>query len=571
MSLNKQKQLITVIIFSLAVVVIAALLWMRYSQVQPVAPQPSTNDTPVITYDDSVVNTSERPTLTDEQKEQADKPDDKQPTTAISRTSSKQQQQSTTTNSPKHDAIRASVKEERTYYPLRIANDPGYVSSWALQKMNAPAAWDIAVGTGQTVVAVIDTGFGLTHEDLKDNWHENANEKGLTNSSGRCWTGITADKATNNCDDDNNGYVDDWRGWNFSIGDNNPMTGRTNPSGVGVAHGTEVAGLVGAGGNNATGVTTLNWNTKVMPLQALSDDGPGYTSDVAAAVYYAVDNGADVINMSLGGSIYDGALEAATDYAYDNNVVVVSAAGNCGTGTEGGCEGLPAGFMGWPALNNNVIAVGATNSSDQRASFSSYGPGLDVVAPGSGTISSPTWTAANGTSLYSATLYGTSYSSPYVASLASLIKVIRPNSSVHDVTALLSGSATKLSAMNGSYYTNQLGHGVVNAASALNIATSLNNTSATPQLLQAGGRLSEHRYTGSDSLGSGCIATAASYCSVWLRNEYTDLDRYLPYKLADLQGSAGWTWSGGTLPGGEWQIRAIQGDAWSSIYEIANK
>lgn len=349
------------------------------------------------------------------------------------------------------------------------------------------------------------------------------------------------------------------------------MTGRTNPNGAATAHGTEVSGLVGAAGNNATGITAINWNTKIMPLQALSDDGPGYTSDVAAAIYYAVDNGADVVNLSLGGPIFDPALKAATDYAYVNNVVVVAASGNCGTGNESGCQGYPAGSISYPALNDHVIAVGATTSSDQRASFSSYGPALDVVAPGSGTIVSPTWTSTNDATLYSGALYGTSFASPQVASLASLIKSIRPNSSVDDVTALLLASSTKLPVMNSAPYTNELGHGIINAASALTIAQSLNNTSTTPSLLQAGGPVSEHRYASGDSLGSGCTTITGSYCTVWMRNTRTGYDRYLPYQLANQQGAAGWTWSGSILPSGEWLVRAAQGDNRSNVYSLSNK
>ena len=566
----KQKRLLIAVIFSLTILAISATIWVRYAQVKPLSSQPEANESPVVLLDDTSVNTSTRPTMTDEQKKQADAPGIKQPTVELTPTA-KTPNLSPTTNSPKHDAIRASIHKEQTYYPLRTANDPSYASNWALQKMNAPAAWDFAVGSGETVVAVVDTGFGLLHEDLKDRWHTNNNEIGMTTLGGRCWTGTPQDKTNNDCDDDNNGYLDDWRGWNFSIGDNNPMAGRTNPTGAGIAHGTEVAGLVGAAGNNATGITTRKWQTEVMPLQVLSDDGPGYTSDVAAAIYYAVDNGADVINLSLGGSVYDTALEAATNYAVANNVVVVAAAGNCGTGNEDGCQTMPAGFMGWPAMNKNVIAVGASNSNDQRASFSSYGPLLDVMAPGSGTIVSPTWTAANGTSLYSGALYGTSYASPQVASLAALIKVIRPGSSINDITALLAGTATKVSGMNGNYYTNEFGHGVVNAGSALTVASSLNTTTATPTLLQTGGPVTEHRFASTDTLGSGCTSTGTTYCAVWLNNTYTGATRYLPYQLANQQGTTGWTWRAATLTTGEWQVRAVQGDRQSSAYSLSTK
>lgn len=566
----KQKNLLVIASFSLAIVIAVFIGWLRYSQIEPVSLKNDPNKTPVVTYEPET-NNSSRPTMTDEAKKQADAPGEKQPTIAIPRTDSPRESTSKAANAPKQEEIRQTVTEEHTYYPLLSANDPGYAANWAVQKVNAPAAWNIATGNGQTVVAVIDTGFALNHEDLRNNWATNSGEIGLTQSGQRCWTGIAQNKNTNNCDDDNNGYIDDWRGWNFSGVDNNPMTGRTNPSGAAVAHGTEVSGLVGAAGNNATGVTTINWNTKIMPLQALSDDGPGYTSDVAAAIYYAVDNGADVINLSLGGPIFDPALKAATDYAYARKVVVVAASGNCGTGNEAGCQGYPAGSISYPALNDHVIAVGATTVNDQRASFSSYGPALDVVAPGSGTIVAPTWTATNDATLYSGALYGTSYASPQVASLASLIKSIRPDSTTDDVTALLLASTTKLPAMNGAPYTNELGHGIINAASALTIAQSLNNSSATPKLLQAGGPVSEHRYASGDTLGSGCTTISGTYCTVWMRNAQTGQDRYLPYQAANQQGAVGWTWNGAILQSGEWQVRATQGDNRSSSYSLSNK
>jgi hypothetical protein len=126
--------------------------------------------------------------------------------------------------------------------------------------------------------------------------------------------------------------------------------------------------------------------------------------------------------------------------------------------------------------------------------------------------------------------------------------------------------------MNNAAYTNELGHGIINASAALTVAQSLNSTSATPKLLQAGGPISEHRYSAGDTLGSGCSAANGSYCTVWLRNSYTGYDRYLPYQLTNQQGLSGWTWSGAILQNsGEWQVRAVQGDNRSSIYLLSNK
>jgi len=513
-------------------------------------------------FDDTAEATSTEP-ATNEQPSFAAKPKPEQPA---------QKDAAAPDRAPKQAEIEETIEKEYVYYPLRTANDPGYASSWALQAVNAPEAWDITTGSSNTVVAVIDSGFSLNHDDLQNSWYSNSAETGTTQIGDTCWTGLPQDKQTNNCDDDQNGYVDDWRGWNFVFSDNDPAAGRDNPNGDGVSHGTEVAGLVGAAGNNSTGIATLSWSTKVMPLQALSDDGPGFTSDVAAAVYYAVDNGADVINMSLGSNQSDPAMLAATDYAYQNNVVVVAASGNCGTGSELGCEGYPAGYIGYPARNPNVISVGATGDTDARASFSSYGVALDVVAPGSGTINSPTWTVDNQISLYSSALYGTSYASPFVASLAALIKAIRPDSSVQDITALILATSQKPSAMSGTPFTTQYGHGVIDAFKAVTVATSLNAYEEEPVLRQAGGPVSEHRYAPSNSLGSGCqSATAETYCTIWMKDTSTSYDRYLPYTPTNQESDAGWTWSAGILNDGLWSLRAAQGDALSPEYLLSRK
>lgn len=464
---------------------------------------------------------------------------------------------------PRQASILNEITHEYTYYALRTPNDPGASGQWSLNAMQLPTAWDIATGNG-VVVAVIDSGFALNHEDLIGQWQSNVGEVGMTQPSDRCWTGVSLDKSTNSCDDDNNGYADDYRGWDFIHGNNTPQPGEVDPNGDGAEHGTMTAGLVGMTGNNNKGSATASWSTKIMPLQALDDDGSGYTSDVVAAVYYAVDNGAKVINMSLGGSANDPALQAAINYAYQRNVVVVAAAGNCGTGQENGCDPTKPGAMGYPALNNHVIAVGATNSSNTRASFSSYGDGIDLVAPGSGNITTTGWTASNQTTTYFSTIYGTSFSSPYVASVAALIKAVRSNSTVDDITAILDATATKLPNMNGQYFTREYGHGLVNAAKALQVANSLNISSAVPTLLQAGSSRSEHNVSTTDTMASGCESYASTYCTVRL-TDVNGFDRYLPYQQSDASGKTGWTWYVSSLSVGSWSARAIQGDYYTSV------
>ena len=555
----------------LAVVVTAGLVvYFQTLAPEQIIPTLNSKKTPVITYHGA--NNSDRPTMTQADKQQADSAGPKAPTAQVGAPATPVPQPAPTTNSPKQAAIRASTKHEYTYYPAAATpNDPGYASEWSLQHVNAPAAWTTSTGNSTTVVAVIDTGFALTHEDLASAWYTNPGETGMTKTGDRCWTGTPQDKSTNNCDDDNDGYVDDWRGWNFYLGTNNPQAGQTNPNGAAVAHGTETAGLAGSVGNNGAGVATIDWNTKIMPLQVLSDDGPGYTSDVVAAIYYAVDHGASVISMSLGGSSFDTTLQDAITYAYTHSVPVVAAAGNCGTGLEAGCSGAPAGAMSYPALFDHVISVGATDINDQRASFSSYGARLDVMAPGSGSLISPTWTPTNGTSLYSGALYGTSFSAPQVASLVALMKSIRPSSSVDDIRSLLMATATKPGSMNSSFYNEQYGHGIINAGKALQVASSLNTGTTTPSLLQAGGASSEHGYTINDTLGSGCTTQTGTYCTVRVRNNATGTERYLPYTQAS-SSSIGWSWPATLLTAsGSWDITAEQGDRFSNPYTIMHK
>lgn len=443
---------------------------------------------------------------------------------------------------------------QKHYYLLALPND--YGPGWYLPAVNAPTAWDITTGSDSVVVADIDTGFALSHEDLADHWYYNPGENG-------------GGKENNGIDDDNNGYVDDFRGWDFvpytyanDPGDNNPQAGVDNPGGQGTTHGTETAGLIGAVGNNGIGTTAIAQNVSVMPLQVIDDNGDGYSDDVAEAIAYAVDNGADVINMSLGTSGNDPVVEAAVDDAIAHNVVVVAAAGNCGiAGSDGPCSGQPTGYITFPANYNKVIAVGATTSSGARASFSSYGERLDVVAPGSGAITSTSWSSGNPTDTYTTTLYGTSFASPIVASTVALTKAIRPSTSVDDVRALIMASANKLSTMGGSVYTTSLGHGLLDVGKTVAVANDLNNSGEeVTTLLQAGGPSSEGRYGASDTLGSGCEGSEGIWCTVWLRNDANNYERFLPYTKIGASGKVGWSFTSAALNHGLWEARSLDGE-----------
>lgn len=386
---------------------------------------------------------------------------------------------STDTEKPKdtHSStiLQSGQYEQYRYTALLTPNDSQYSGSWYHQKLQTGRAWDVTTGSSNTVIAVIDTGFALSHQDLTNKWYTNAGEQGQTAVGGYCWTGSAVDKATNNCDDDQNGYVDDWRGWDFDSDDNNPQTGVTDPNGAGVQHGSVVSGIIAASSNNSVGNAGIDWQAKIMPLQVLGDDGMGYTFDIVAAIEYAADNGANVINMSLGGPDYDSAMLAAVNYATTRGVLVVAASGNCGNSSVDECASYTntPGRMSYPARYDNVLSVGATNSSDARASFSSYGPELDVVAPGSSVGPLVGWSSSLQTNGYISSGSGTSFASPMVAGLAGLVRARLGNPTVMQLRTAILDSVDKVSGMSGQNWTDTYGFGRINAHKATLLAKAI--------------------------------------------------------------------------------------------------
>jgi subtilisin family serine protease len=244
-----------------------------------------------------------------------------------------------------------------------------FADLWGLQKIGAASAWDSSRGAG-VVVAVLDTGIYFDHPDLAANLWLNAGELGLD--------GGGFDKRTNGVDDDANGYADDWRGWDF-IG---PGWGSDNDPGDEHGHGTHVAGTIAAVADNGVGIAGVAPSAQVMAVRVLDAYGSGSLDGVAAGVVYAADRGAKVLNLSLGTGVSaetPQTLRDAIAYAQDvKGALVVAAAGNAATdvGTEA--------FGLFPAAFRDVVAVAATDSADQPASFSNHGLALDVAAPGGG-------------------------------------------------------------------------------------------------------------------------------------------------------------------------------------------
>lgn len=286
-----------------------------------------------------------------------------------------------------------------------MPNDPQFSSQWGLNNtgqnggtpgvdIQAPAAWDLTTGSGNTIVAVIDSGVDYNHPDLAAN----------------IWTN-PGEIAGNGVDDDHNGFVDDIHGYDFANRDGDPMDD--------FEHGTHVAGIIGAVGDNGVGIAGVNWHVKIMALKVLDSSGSGTTSDVIKALNYAVANGAAISNNSYGGDPYSQALYDAINNARAAGHIYVAAAGNgnfLGIGQDNDENPF------YPASYNlpNVVAVAATDSSDNLAFFSNYGAtSVDLAAPGVGILS----TTPNNT--YS-TFDGTSMATPFVTGALALVRDLHP-------------------------------------------------------------------------------------------------------------------------------------------------
>lgn len=343
-----------------------------------------------------------------------------------------------------------------------IPNDPYYSSTgswgqayddlWGIKKINCGPAWDVSLGDG-VVVAVIDTGLDYNHEDISANVWVNTAED--INGNGRFdnWPsteqqgGVFGD--LDGADNDSNGKVDDVIGWDFctyggNVPDNNPMDD--------MGHGTHVAGTIAAAGNNGIGVIGVAPHAKIMPVKGLSSQGYGYNDDLAACLTYAADNGADIISNSWGFLGVSGTISSAVQYADSFGCVVVASAGN------NSLDIGPTMFPTLPATLPGVIGVAATDTSDQRASFSNYGAFVDVAAPGVDILS---LRAAN-TDLYlgasgytpgqnfvpaydpNAKYYranGTSMACPHVSGIAALVLAAHPSWSKTQVERAIENSA----------------------------------------------------------------------------------------------------------------------------------
>lgn len=306
-----------------------------------------------------------------------------------------------------------------------LPSDPNFRKQWGLHNdgsfnidgqiavpgadIDMVDAWPIEQGDSSVIVAFVDSGCKLDHPEFAGRiWH---NKKEL---------------AGNHIDDDKNGFADDVVGWNFQYGNNNP----TDDFG----HGTNVASIVGENGNNGVLFSGIDWRCKLMILKALDSNNAGSYSIWASAIYYAVDNGARVINLSLEGHGSSSALEAAITYAYNHNVLPVACMGNFNSA-------VPS----YPAACTHAFGVGSVNSNDTRthpffwdpSSGSDWGSDIKVVAPGNYIY------GLNHQSNTADNIYwgGTSQATPHVVGLAALLLAQMPGRTVDSLEAIIERTA----------------------------------------------------------------------------------------------------------------------------------
>ena len=287
----------------------------------------------------------------------------------------------------------------QTFASEIVPNDLRYEEQWNLPLIEMPRAWAIEKGSSDAIIAIVDGGIDYTHQDLAAKIWRNSGEI-----------------PGNDIDDDQNGYIDDIRGWDFTdapnvaaegdsvVGDNDPI----DESG----HGTHVAGIAAADVDNKLGVAGVAWNCPLMPLRAGASNGVGTNlqdDDSSAAIVYAVDNGARIINMSWGSSRNSFVIRDAIDYAYARGALLVAAAGN-----ERSRDTI------YPAGYRKVIAVAATDQNKQRFYQSNFGASIDIGAPGNVILSTQIGNRYR-------RLTGTSMATPHVSGVAALVLSKRPN------------------------------------------------------------------------------------------------------------------------------------------------
>lgn len=319
-----------------------------------------------------------------------------------------------------------------------LTNDPLSEKQAYLSRMRAPEAWALTTGSVQVTVAVLDSGVDIGHPDLKNNIWQNSNE-------------IPGD----GIDNDNNGYVDDMNGWDFVEDNPDPRPKFSGPfSPIGIQHGTLLAGIIAAEGNNKLGIAGISWRSKIMPLRILDNRGEGDVISVVKAIDYAISKKVDIINLSFVSDTDSAFLRDSIKRAHDAGILIVAASGNDQTKSSG--KDIAQNRM-YPACydfdDNAVIGVAALDLSGKKAPFSNYGTCVDVSASG---VDIYTTQVVNYSQIGFDTYYGsgwsgTSYATAMVTGALALAKSVNKELTPKIATDLLKGTCASVEANNTDY------------------------------------------------------------------------------------------------------------------------
>ncbi|MCX6639153.1 MAG: S8 family peptidase [bacterium] len=333
------------------------------------------------------------------------------------------------------DPMIISAEPYQVYKYDYTPSDPYFSSQWAMTKVNASTAFNFTLGSPTVIVGVVDSGIDTAHADLRANlWvnpGEDLNHNGIIDITD--WNGY---------DDDGNGYIDDFWGWNVWQGGNNVQDPPMSQNG---GHGTHCSGDASARIDNGIGIASLGGKAKIMMARA--GDGQ-YIYAGMQGISYVANNHANAISLSWGGSYSSSYEQSVITNAWNNGALIFAAAGNESSSSPH-----------YPAAYTNVVAVAATNTGDQKSSYSNYGTWIDVCSPGDNILSTIPPSAYGNMS-------GTSMACPIAAGLGAMIKAVRPSYTNAQILQHIYNTCDNIYPQNPGY-TNMLGHGRINAANAM--------------------------------------------------------------------------------------------------------
>ncbi|MCA1962943.1 MAG: S8 family serine peptidase, partial [Prosthecobacter sp.] len=411
----------------------------------------------------------------------------------------------------------AVAERDFLVFPTLLPNDQSFSDLWGMNNtgktggvpdadIDAPEAWDLATGSREVLVGVIDTGIDRLHPDLTANLWSNPREV-----------------AGNGVDDDGNGFVDDVHGWDFFANDNDP-TDENN-------HGTHCAGTIGAVGNNLNGVVGVCWQVSLVGIRFLGPNG-GTTSDAVESVNYARSLGVNLTSNSWGGGGYSALLQGAIQAAEAAGQLFVAAAGNDGQNTDL----LPNYPSGYPLAG--IVAVAASTDRDARATFSNFGAAsVDLAAPGAGiysTIRGGGYASFNGTSM----------ATPHVAGAAALLLSVAPGLPPTEVKSRLMSTVDVLPAFSAT----------TAARGRLNLARLIQQSAGPRPLAQ----VTEIREAAGGGNGDG-VLNPGETLDLYLRvtNRGTETAENVNVRIAPVAAASAFTVLRGEQPAGTLQPGAV--------------